>query len=108
MNLPEVQSEPEALTTTIAPPSVEAPGRGAGRVVALPRPAAPRPFYGGHRIITLASGQDWCVACGPEPRPDVECLPDLRRCESCQQSPGLINDQGFYVCGSCHNGGARW
>ena len=105
MSLPEVRSEPKVPTAP--PPSVAAPGLGAGTVVALPRSAAPRPFYS-HRIITLADNQDWCVACGPEPRPEVECLPGLRRCESCEQSPGLINDRGFYVCGSCHNGGARW
>lgn len=103
MSLQEVQFEP---TPTASPPSEMAPGHGAGESYPS-QDTTPRPFYS-HRIITLADNQDWCVACGPEPRPEVECLPGLRRCESCNQSPGLINDHGFYVCGACHNGGRRW
>lgn len=109
MSLQEVQSEPKMPTAS--PPSESSSWIGAGEVVALPRSSAPRPFSS-HWITTLPDGADWCVVCGPEPRPDVECLPgvrrcDVQRCESCRKAPGpgLINDHGFYVCGHCVNGG---
>ena len=104
MSVQEVRFEPKMPTAS--PPSVAAPGLGAEGIVALPRSQSPRPFYS-HRLVTLSSGLDWCVTCGSEPRPEVECLPGVPRCDSCGIHPGLIDDYGYKVCPTCKNGGRQ-
>ncbi len=103
MSLSEVRFEPKMPTAS--PPSVAAPGLGAGGHHP-PVVGTPRPFYS-HRIVTLADNQDWCVGCGSEPRPEVECRPGTPRCDSCEQHPADYVDFGYRVCSSCWSGGRR-